>query len=61
MPSKMHNDWYVNIDKGEFTTMIFNDLKKAFDTVDHSILLGKMKFYGISGLEHDLFRSYLSN
>ena len=33
--------------------MIFIDLKKAFDTVDHGILLDKMKFYGICGLEHD--------
>ena len=29
------NDWYVNIDRGKFTAMIFIVLKKAFDTVDH--------------------------
>ena len=38
--------------------MIFIDLKKAFDTVDHGILLDKMKFYGI---EHYWFPSYLNN
>ena len=41
--------------------MIFIDLKKAFDTVDHGILLDKMKFYGICGLKHDWYRSYLNN
>ena len=58
---KCTNDWHVNIDKGKFTAMIFIDLKKAFDTVDHGILLEKMKFYGTSGIEHDWFRSYLNN
>ena len=28
------NDWYLNIDKGEYIGLIFVDLKKAFDTVD---------------------------
>ena len=55
------NDWYVNIDKGKFTAMIFIDLKKAFDTVDHQILLNKMHNYGIDGLEHQWFSSYLDN
>ena len=39
--------------------MIFIDLRKTFDTVGHGILFDKMKFYGISSLEHDSFRSYL--
>ena len=58
---KCTNDWSVNIDKGKFTAMIFIDLKKAFDTVDHGILLDKMEFCGISGIKHDWFRSYLNN
>ena len=41
--------------------MIFIDLKKAFDTVDHHILLNKMRNYGIDGLEHQWFSSYLDN
>ena len=41
--------------------MIFIDLKKAFDTVDHGILFDKMKFCGISGTEHDWLRLYLNN
>ena len=55
------SDWYVNIDRKKFTAMIFIDLKKAFDTVDHKILLNKMRLYGIDGLEHQWFSSYLDN
>ena len=36
------NDWYLNIDKGKYTGLIFIDLKKAFDTVNHDILLKKL-------------------
>ena len=36
-------------------------LKVYLGTVDHGILLDKMKFYGISGIEHVWFRSYLNN
>ena len=55
------NDWYLNIDKGKYTGLVFIDLKKAFDTVDHKILLQKMNMYGVTGLEHDWFTSYLEN
>ena len=58
---KNTNDWYHNIDKGEFTGLIFIDLKKAFDTVDHNILLQKLAKYGVNGLEHDWFASCLNN
>ncbi len=45
----------------EFTLSIFCDLSKAFDVIDHGILLNKMKHYGIRGMVNDWFKDYLSN
>ena len=58
---KSTDDWYANMDKGRFTATVFIDLKKAFDTVDHDILLQKIGEYGVIGLEHIWFSSYLKN
>ena len=49
------------LDDGNFACGIFVDLHKAFDTVDHSILLSKLCHYGICGLTNKLFESYFAN
>ena len=53
------NDWYLNIGRGKYTDLIFIDLRRAFDTVNHDILLRKLEKYGISGLEFDWFTACL--
>jgi len=40
---------------------IFCDLAKAFDWVNHAILLAKLHFYGIQGVSKDWLRSYSTN
>jgi len=49
------------IDKHNYGCGIFIDLRKAFDTVNHSILLTKLKHYGIRDTSFNWFNSYLSN
>ena len=48
------------IDKGSYAVSLFLDLSKAFDTVNHSILLSKLDLYGIRAGENQWFKSYLS-
>ena len=45
---------------GDFVIGLFRDFSKAFDTVDHSILLEKLDFYGIKGVTCKWFEDYLS-
>ena len=47
------------IDNNEVTVGIFIDLSKAFDTVNHQILLDKLQDYGIRGIVFDWFSDYL--
>ena len=48
------------LDEGYIGCGMFVDLLKAFDTVDHEILLFKLDYYGIRGISNNLFKSDLS-
>ena len=48
------------IDNNLIPTNIYIDLSKAFDTLNHSILLYKLKYYGVTGCANKLFQCYLS-
>ena len=49
------------IDKSEFCLGIFIDLSKAFDTLNHDVLLKKLEMYGIRGIPNTLIKSYLQD
>ena len=54
------DQWYTNMDNGLINGILFIDLKKTFDTIDHNILLKKLSCYGFSNNTLDFFRNSLS-
>ena len=48
-----------SLDNGKFTMGIFVDIRKAFDIVEHNILLQKLEFYGLRRVSNDFLGSYL--
>ena len=53
--------WLENIDHSKINLTIFLGLKKAFNTVDHSVLMKKLHAYGVRGKFGNWFESYLTN
>ena len=51
---------YDNINSNQYTGLVFLDLTKAFDSVNHDILLLKLEHYGIHGSANQLIKSFLS-
>ena len=53
------NSWSVNIENSPVNGVIFIDLKKALDTIDHTILIRKLRKYGVDSSSLKWFESYL--
>ena len=49
------------MDVGLLTWAVFIDLREAFDSVDHEILISKLESYGLKDIELDWFRNYLTD
>ena len=58
---KVLDDWYSNMANGSLTAVCSFDIRKCFDTINHSIFLKKMKKYGFHTNNVEWFRSYLLN
>ena len=57
----MIENWKSNLDKGKRIGAIFMDLAKAFNTLDHSLLIAKLEAYGFDSLSLEFMKNYLTN
>ncbi len=51
----------TQMDKNETPINIYLDLSKAFDMLNHNILIQKLEYYGIIGNNIDLFQNYITD
>ena len=61
VPSYMVDKITAVMDSNQFSIGLFIDLSKAFDTLNHKILLQKLNHYGIRSVTPKWFESYLTN
>ena len=61
--ASLHLTDYLNFEMDQMSTplSILLDLSKAFDTLDHKIVLSKLTHYGINGISYNLLSIYLTN
>ena len=52
--------WKLRVDRGDISSAVFLDIKKAFDTIDHRILVNKLSQYGVCDDSVKCFESYIS-
>ena len=55
------NEWFINMDRGKINIAVFLDLQKAFEAINHDILLKKLERYGMGSLVLNLLRNYLTD
>ena len=58
---KMLESWKESLDKGHVIGVLFMDLSKAFDTINHNLLIAKMEAYGFSELTLKMMNGYFSD
>ena len=57
--SKFIDDIALGLDRGQCIVAVFLDIKNAFDTIDHKILIGKLKHAGVGNITLKLIGNYL--